>query len=149
MCFHKSSNFITQDIDDYYKSLEKYYGPLANEEWEKQWDETPHFHEAGFDFQNSPVLTKDGFGYFTWGLIPWFTKSLDDALIKRVHTLNCISEEMFDKPSFRDAVKDGRRCLVPATGYFEPHWNDKKGKDKSAYYIHLKDQRIFSFAGLW
>lgn len=149
MCFHKSSNYTKEDLDVYYQSLQKQYGALADEEWEKQWDSEAHFHETGFDFQNSPVITKDGYGYLTWGLIPWFTKSMDEAISKRATTLNCISEEMFEKNSFRDAVKEGRRCLVPATGFFEPHWNDKKGKDKSAYYIHLKEQKIFSFAGLW
>ena len=67
----------------------------------------------------------------------------------RNQTLNAISEEMYDKPSFRDSLKDNRRCLIPATGFFEWHWNDPKGKLKQPYFIHLPKQKIFSLAGIW
>ena len=88
-------------------------------------------------------------GLFSWGLIPWFTKTLDQAMILRNQTLNCISEEMYDKPSFRDALKDGKRCLVPVTGFFEWMWMDKAGKVKQPYYVYLRQQKIFSLAGVY
>jgi len=39
-----------------------------------------------------------------------------------------------------------RRCLVPATGYYE--WS-KRGGAKQPYLISLKSGALFSFAGLW
>ena len=88
-------------------------------------------------------------GLFSWGLIPWFTKTLDQAMIIRNQTLNCISEEMYDKPSFRDSLKDGKRCLIPVTGFFEWRWMDKAGKVKQPYYVYLRLQKIFSLAGIY
>ncbi|MCD4792695.1 MAG: SOS response-associated peptidase [Bacteroidales bacterium] len=39
-----------------------------------------------------------------------------------------------------------KRCLIPATGFFEwQHIN----KEKIPYYIFLPEQDIFSFAGIW
>ena len=78
-----------------------------------------------------------------WGLIPHWAKdrSIGTSLI------NARSETASDKPSFREAFKS-KRCLVPATGFFE--WKvATTGKGKQPVYIRTKDQDIFSFAGLW
>jgi SOS response associated peptidase (SRAP) len=105
MCYHKSNNFSADD-------LKHYYGVPTKEEWMQQWSAEPHYHENGFDHKLSPVLTNDGFGFFSWGLIPWYSKS-DQSVIIRNQTLNCISEEMFDKPSFRDSLKRGSGVSYP------------------------------------
>ncbi len=63
--------------------------------------------------------------------------------------MNCISEEMFDKPSYRDSLKDGKRCLIPFTGFYEWKWSDAKGKEKTPYFIFVKGQPIFSVAGIY
>ena len=86
---------------------------------------------------------------FNWGLIPFWLKDQAAATRLKVSTLNCISEEMYDKPSYRDAAKEGKRCLIPCTGFFEWRWLDEKGKTKIPYYIHMKDQPVFSIAGLY
>jgi putative SOS response-associated peptidase YedK len=148
MCYHTSKDFKKEDLITHY-DLERYYGVLAEDEFNKQWG-TGFYHENGFDFHASPVLIDQSrLGLFTWGLIPAYTKSAEDAKMIRTKTLNCISEEMFDKPSFRDVVKAGQRCLIPMTGFFEWKWQDLKGKEKTPYYIYLKKQRIFSVAGLY
>ena len=148
MCYHGSKNFKNEDLEVYY-DYTRHYGELAEEEFEKQWG-NGYFHENGFNHNSSPVLIdKDTLGLFSWGLIPFFTKSLSDALMLRNQTLNCISEEMFEKPSYRDPIKKGQRCLVPMTGFFEWRWEDSKGKEKTPHYIYLKDQKIFSVAGIY
>jgi putative SOS response-associated peptidase YedK len=43
--------------------------------------------------------------------------------------------------------KEGRRCIVPALGFYE--WHVNPGGSKQPYYIHLEDQDVFGFAGLW
>jgi putative SOS response-associated peptidase YedK len=78
-----------------------------------------------------------------WGLIPHWAKdpSIGASLI------NARAETAPDKPSFRDAFKS-KRCLIPATGFFE--WTTAPtGKGKQPVYIRAKNQDIFSFAGLW
>lgn len=77
-----------------------------------------------------------------WGLIPSWSKdpSIASSLI------NARAETLYEKPSFRTAFKR-RRCLIPATGFYE--WGKGEGKTKQPYYIHLADNQIFAFAGLW
>ncbi|HEY3406190.1 MAG TPA: SOS response-associated peptidase, partial [Ohtaekwangia sp.] len=62
---------------------------------------------------------------------------------------NCISEEMYDKPSFRDAIKNGQRCLIPVTGFYEWRWLDEQGTVKIPYYVTFRDQKVRSIAGLY
>lgn len=139
MCYHDSKNYSIDDLNEYYQLSSKY----AFDKWQ------PYYHENGFDHNFSPVLvTPDSMDAFSWGLIPWYSKP-EQALIIRNQTLNCISEEMFDKPSFRDSLKEGKRCLIPMTGFYEWKWQDSKGKEKTPYYISVKGQKIFSVAGLF
>ena len=110
----------------------------------------PYYYENGFDHKPSPVITGDlpqEFQLFNWGLVPWWTKTRTEADQIRVKTLNCISEEAFDKPSFRDAIRE-RRCLIPCTGYYEWRWF-QGGKVKYPYFIQVTDEPIFSLAGIW
>jgi putative SOS response-associated peptidase YedK len=82
-------------------------------------------------------------------LIPFFITDLEKAMALRTQTLNCISEEMHEKPSFRDALENAQRCLIPVTGFFEWRWLDEKGTVKIPYYITFRDQQIRSMAGLY
>lgn len=141
MCYHSSKNYSAA-------ALEQYYSLGHQDQLEGEWEK--FYHENGFDHHPGPVLTTpDSLGLYSWGLIPGYTKSWDQALIIRNQTLNCISEEMFDKPSYRDALKEGKRCLIPMTGFFEWKWEDARGKEKTPYYISVKDQPIFSVAGIY
>ena len=70
-------------------------------------------------------------------------------MILRTQTVNCISEEMYDKPSFKDAVKNAQRCLIPVSGFYEWRWLDEKGTIKIPYYVTFRDQKIRSIAGLY
>ncbi len=111
----------------------------------------PTYYENSFDFKASPVITASkprSFQLMQWGLIPWWSKSAEEAGEIRMRTLNSISEEMYEKPAFRDAAKEGKRCLIPCTGFFEWRWF-KGGKVKYPYFIHHRKESIFSLAGLW
>ena len=57
--------------------------------------------------------------------------------------INARAEKVADKPRFRAAIKS-RRCLIPASGYYE--WMHK-GKAKQPYFIH-PPHGLFAFAGL-
>ena len=76
-----------------------------------------------------------------WGLIPPWSKNTKIAN----HLINARSETLMEKPSFRSAYKN-RRCLIPATGFFE--WQQTES-GKQPYHIHFPDNRLFAFAGLW
>lgn len=92
------------------------------------------------------VIPNDGqnrLDFFLWGLVPGWAK--DPAIGNRL--INARAETLSEKPSFRGAFR-WRRCLIPATGFYE--WQavpEKKGK--IPMYIRLKDGRPFAFAGLW
>ena len=73
-----------------------------------------------------------------WGLIPFWSKTPKPMI-------NARSETASEKPAFRHAFKK-RRCLIPASGFFE--WAIKDG-EKQPYFIFLKDKSSMAFAGLW
>jgi putative SOS response-associated peptidase YedK len=76
-----------------------------------------------------------------WGLIPSWAK---DAKIA-YSLINARGETVATKPAFRSAFKK-RRCLIPATGFYE--W-EKRGTKKLPHHFHLKANALFAFAGLW
>lgn len=77
--------------------------------------------------------------FFKWGLIPSWSK--DPAIGNKM--INARAETAAEKPSFKAAFKR-RRCLIPASGFYE--WPQTT---KQPMYIHLKGQDVFAFAGLW
>ena len=82
-----------------------------------------------------------GMSMFRWGLIPSWAK---DARIGH-GLINARAETVAGKPSFRDSFRS-RRCLIPATGYYE--WT-KQPDGKQPYYIAMKNDTPFAFAGIW
>lgn len=79
--------------------------------------------------------------FFQWGLIPSWAK--DPSMGSKM--INARSETAEEKPAFRAAFKR-RRCLLPATGFFE--WRAVDGR-KQPMYIHAAGGGLFSLAGLW
>jgi putative SOS response-associated peptidase YedK len=77
-----------------------------------------------------------------WGLIPFFAK---DAKIA-YSTINARAETVATSPVFREPMKR-RRCLVPATGFYE--WQALDTKSKQPWAIELVEGNLFAFAGLW
>jgi putative SOS response-associated peptidase YedK len=76
-----------------------------------------------------------------WGLVPFWAK--DPKIGNRL--INARAETVSTKPVFRTSFKN-KRCLVPATGFYE--W--KRTEDgKVPFYVHMKDDSIFAFAGLF
>ena len=79
--------------------------------------------------------------FFRWGLVPSWSKDPDIGS----RMINARAETLAEKPSFRSAFKR-RRCLIPADGFYE--WIGEKGK-KQPYYISMRTNKTFAFAGLW
>lgn len=81
--------------------------------------------------------------FFVWGLIPSWAK--DPSIGSRL--INARAETLTEKPAFRAAFRR-RRCLIPASGFYE--WRADPGqKSKTPLYIHRADGAPLAFAGLW
>lgn len=79
-----------------------------------------------------------------WPLIPFWSKER----FLRFSTANAKGETTSEKPAFREAWRRGRRCLIPAHGYYE--WQlVARQKNKQPYHICLTDKALFAFGGLW
>ena len=93
--------------------------------------------------QNLAVIANDApdtLKFFRWGLIPFWAK--DGTIGNKL--INARAETLIEKPSFKTAFRN-RRCLVPATGFFE--W--KHTPTPIPWHITLKNREPFCFAGLW
>jgi len=76
-----------------------------------------------------------------WGFLPsWYKTATDGPLL-----INARSETIAEKPSFRDAARQ-RRCLIPASGFYEWQGPDKP---KTPYFIAPAEGGVFAFAGVW
>ena len=79
-----------------------------------------------------------------WGLIPFFAKSLKD--IKGLSTINARAEGIMNSRTWRRPF-ERRRCLVPASGFYE--WKRIDPKTKQPFGFDLTNGTMLAFAGLW
>jgi len=94
--------------------------------------------------QTLPVVVRNSpnrVALMRWGLIPSWAKDASGA----GRMINARAETVAEKPSYRTALRS-RRCLVPANGFFE--WR-RVGITRAPFYIHMKDESLFAFAGLY
>ena len=77
-----------------------------------------------------------------FGLIPHWAK---DMTIARL-TYNARSETVPEKPSYRDAWRLGRRCIIPADAFYEPDWRSGKAVPTR---ISRADGEPMGLAGIW
>jgi putative SOS response-associated peptidase YedK len=76
-----------------------------------------------------------------WGFVPPWAKRLGEGPL----LINARAETLAEKPAFRDAARH-RRCLIPASGFFEWHG---EGRDKQAWWVSPPDGGLVAFAGVW
>ena len=76
---------------------------------------------------------------FYWGLVPSWSRDM----LKAPRMINARSETVFEKNAFRAAIKS-RRCLIPATGFYE--WNRLT---RQPYCFSMKTSKLFALAGLY
>lgn len=78
-----------------------------------------------------------------WGLVPHWAREVRIGY----KMINARSETAAEKPAFRQSIRN-RRCLIPASGYYE--WKATAGqKKKQAFAIRSRDGAPLMFAGLW
>lgn len=119
------------------EALRKHFG------YEEEPNFPPRFNVA--PAQPIPIVRlvdgKRQFALVRWGLLPsWVKDPRSFALL-----FNARGESVLEKPAFRAAMKR-RRCLIPATGFYE--WQTD-GDRKRPFYIRAKSGGLLAFAGLW
>jgi putative SOS response-associated peptidase YedK len=77
-----------------------------------------------------------------WGLIP--ARATDPRIGGK--KINAPCQNILNWAEYREPYRAMRRCLVPATGFYE--WTGEKGR-KQAYHLIHAEQELLAFAGLW
>lgn len=95
-------------------------------------DIAPHYNAA--PETQRPVAIKNRVGMAAWG---W------PVVAGMSPVINIRSETMAEKPMFAGAVAAGRRCVVPASGFYE--W-DSSGQP---FYVESPDAPLMGLCGLW
>lgn len=108
-----------------------------------EFTERPRFNIA--PSQDVPLIRLNAheeriIGLAKWGLIPsWANGS------PKTKPINARAETVATSGMFRQAFAR-RRCLIPADGFYE--WKGEK-PPKQPYFMHLKNDDLFAFAGIW
>ncbi|MBR9890844.1 SOS response-associated peptidase [bacterium] len=77
-----------------------------------------------------------------WGFIPhWYKTPGDGPLL-----INARAETIAEKPAFRAACRE-RRCLIPASGFYE--WTKGDDDARLPWYIQPAEGDVLAFAGIW
>ena len=77
-----------------------------------------------------------------WGFMPhWYKSHRDGPLL-----INARAETIAEKPAFRAACRQ-RRCLIPASGYYE--WSKDEAGNRLPWYIGPRAEEFLAFAGIW
>jgi putative SOS response-associated peptidase YedK len=97
--------------------------------------------------QMNPIITSQSpnrISRMFWGLIPHFAQDEN----YKYKTINAKAETVSRLPTFREPFRH-KRCIVPATGFYEP---DKMHYAKPPFpwhYFQLTEHPLFGFAGIY
>ena len=125
------------------------YGPKAFSRAERIYFEGLDAFPATYNVAPSErmpiVRVVDGKPQLTpakWGFVPYWAKDEKEGF----KAINARAETCTSSSLFRSAYREKRRCLVPASGFYE--WK-KHPSGKQPYYITSADGSLMAFAGLW
>ena len=91
----------------------------------------------------APAAGRREFAMTRWGLIPSWAK---ETIPIGNRLINARAETVSEKPAFHRAFRE-HRCLVPTDGFYE--WARSSTTRKQPFYIRMRDELPFAFAGLW
>ena len=106
--------------------------------------ETPNYNVCPTNSLHA-VMAEGGTRRLTamrWGFLPqWYKTPNGGPLL-----INARAETIADKPAFRAACR-ARRCLIPATGFYE--WTKDEAGNRLPWYIFRRDGAPLVLAGVW
>jgi putative SOS response-associated peptidase YedK len=122
------------------QEIQEFFDLFRTPDWTPRYNIAPTQRVLALRFDESatprePVLLR-------WGLIPAWAK--DEKI--GASLINARVETVAEKPSFRTPFRR-RRCLIPATGFFE--WQAATAGPKQPFHIHRTNHALFAFAGVW
>lgn len=146
MCFHTSYNKRIKSVEQQFKVK------LSDSSLIPLFDQ-PQYHLNGFAHPNMLVIPQERRELLVpgvWGIAPSHTapdglKAYYKEAVRFGGGLNAQSEKLFSHFIYKQSVLK-RRCIIPVSGFFEPHEHLKK---KYPYYIHRKDESLLPLAGLY
>ena len=80
-----------------------------------------------------------------WGLIPPAWQKQPEDIWN--FTISAKLEYIAKRYSWQKVAAN--RCLIPATAFFEYHWNDPAGRSKTKFMVKSADDDLFALAGLF
>jgi putative SOS response-associated peptidase YedK len=111
----------------------------------------PTFHKVAQSFSQWPVVVKEDGQYkirlFEWGVIADYMNTPEKIKDYRTSMANARSEKILDDKRSVWHRLHNQRCLVFTTGFFEHR--DIQAKKKLPYFIRVKHEPLFCFAGLY
>ena len=96
-------------------------------------------HSTEFRYELKPMK---------WGLIPFWTKRSPDYG-SMLRTINCRDDSLIENKGMWNTMKQRKRCIVIAQGFYEWLKKDPSGKQKIPHFVKRKDGNLMCFAGLW
>lgn len=146
MCFHTSQTKKVTELENRFKAS-------LSKESERPFYDTSRYHLNGFSHPKMLIIPQEGPAVLAsafWGIVPGNKKpeQLNEYYKEAVRFgggLNAQSEKLFDHFIYKQAALK-RRCLIPVTGFFEPH--EYKSK-KYPFHIKQKEDDVLSLAGLY
>lgn len=107
------------------------------------YEYNPNYNAAPMQYIPAIIGSVNGnrLGSLRWGLVPSWAN--DDKIGNKM--INARAETLAEKPAFKRLVSS-KRCIIPCSGFIE--WK-KVGSSKQPMRILMKDESIFSLAGLY
>ena len=139
MCGRFALSAMPEDLMDAFAISSVYAGPILPANW--NITPTSEIYVIRDNREGKRELVT-----LSWGLIaPWSDSSIG-ALRSQSQAINARTESVHEKPTFRGAFS-ARRCLIPASGYYE--WATELGpySPKQPFFIH--GPGLIAFAGIW
>lgn len=136
MCGRFTQNFTWTELYEFYGLTNAVISNL-----QPSWNIAPTQDAGVIVYEDSGLA----FQMMRWGLIPYWAKDekIGNSLI------NARIETVASKPAFRAAFKI-RRCIVPASGWYEWKMLASDNKPvKQPYYVMHRGHQPLSFAGIW
>jgi putative SOS response-associated peptidase YedK len=137
MCFSVNVNLVKEELEN------RYGATLIDPDKYR-----PSYYYHAFGLPELPAICSGSpseIRLLKWGLIPSWTKNINDANEIRFKTFNARSESIEHKSSFSSSFKS-KRCIIPVKGFYE--WQHL-GKEKRPWYIYHNENEILSIAGLF